>query len=52
MGDGQTVHKLLQHTSMEEDPTIERQQVKRQFTSHIYPFDSAGPNPPGETIYP
>lgn len=52
MGDGETVDKLLQHTSMEEDPTIERQEVKHQFTSHIYPFDSPGPNPPGETSCP
>lgn len=52
MQDGEPVDKLLQHTSTIEDITIDRQEVKRQFTSHIYPFDSDGPNPPGELIYP
>lgn len=52
MPNGEVVDKLLQHTSAMENMTVDRQEVKRQFTSHIYPFDSDEPNPPGEMIYP
>lgn len=52
MPNGEVVEKLLQHTSTMENITVDRQEVKRQFTSQIYPFDSDGPSPPGEMIYP
>lgn len=31
---------------------LARNEVKRQFTSHIYPFDNPISNPPAEMIYP
>lgn len=52
MGNGQLAEKLLQHISVIQDITVDRAEVKRQFTSHIYPFDNTSPNPPGEVVYP
>lgn len=52
IGNGQTTEKLLQHISMVKDLAIDRQEVKRQFTSHLYPYDHTSPNPAGEVVYP
>ncbi|KAG6354006.1 hypothetical protein INS49_004977 [Diaporthe citri] len=52
MGDGQPAEKLLQHISIMKDIQIDRREVKRQFTSHIYPYGNTSPNPPGEDVYP
>lgn len=54
IGEGETtcIEKLLQHTSDIEGMKLDRQEVKRQFTSHIYPFGHTSPNPPGAVVYP
>ncbi|KAI7782606.1 hypothetical protein LA080_013094 [Diaporthe eres] len=52
MGTGQPAEKLLQHIPIVQDVPMDRQEVKRQFTSHIYPYDNTSPDPPGEVVYP
>lgn len=49
---GQPVDRLVQHISTIDDVFIDRHEVKRQFTSHIYPFDNPIPIPPAEMVYP
>jgi hypothetical protein len=46
------IDKLVQYASTIEDMTSDRQELKRQFTSQIYPFGHTSPNPPGEMVYP
>lgn len=52
VGNGHPVDKLVQHIPYAEDMFLARNEVKRQFTSHIYPFDNPIPNPPPEMVYP
>lgn len=52
MGNGQSAEKLLQHTPIIQNIPMDRREVRRQFTSHIYPFGNTSPNPPGEVVYP
>lgn len=49
---GQPVERLVQHISSVDEMFIDRHEVKRQFTSHIYPFDNPIPNPPADMVYP
>lgn len=37
---------------MVQEIPVDRREVERQFTSHIYPYDNTSPNPPGEVVYP
>ncbi|KAK7697196.1 hypothetical protein SLS64_013801 [Diaporthe eres] len=52
MGNGQPAEKVLQHTPIIQNIPMDRREVRRQFTSHIYPFDNTSPNTPGEVVYP
>lgn len=46
------VDRLVLYTPGPADLATDRAEMKRQFTSDIYPFDNKDPNPPGEMIYP
>lgn len=52
MAGAQPGERLFQHISVIDEMHLDRQEVKRQYTSHIYPFDNPSPNPPGEMVYP
>lgn len=53
MEDGSLVDKILQYTSLLKDMPHDRREAKRQFTSHIYPFDITDlDNVTGKTVHP